>query len=393
MFSNIEIDGVLICGKQDTGAEVNTMPLNVYDQLNQKLNGNLEFKPCGDVKVVSYSKQTVKIVGRISTHATTIKKVHFYVTDIIDTKVILGLQFCRAFNLVMINCNEQCECKKIAVDIINSEFPRVLDPGNHSTKAKPPPVDINLKLRPDCKMHIMELYPDLFKGVGTMDGAQVKLDVDPSIPPVVQPPRKILQAMIEPLRKEIDQMLELKVTRKLDINEATDCCHNLVLVQKPNGKLRVCLDPCTINKALRFNIHNAHTFQDIVSNLGTVSKVSKIDTNSGFWTLPMNEESQLLTTFNTPWGQFCFIKMPFGLNQAQYFFQYYMDLNFQGINSTMNIITDNVMIHGQDDSEHDRHLLQVLNKCREIGLKLNPDKCEFGQPSVTFYGNIVSNQG
>ena len=46
-----------------------------------------------------------------------------------------------------------------------------------------------------------------------MDGAKVKLDVDPSIPPVVQPPRKIPQAMIEPL-KEIDQMLELKVIRK-----------------------------------------------------------------------------------------------------------------------------------------------------------------------------------
>ena len=171
VFSNIEIDGVLICGKQDTGAEVNTMPLNVYNQLNQKLNGNLELKPCGDIKVVGYSKQTVKIVGRISvtcTHATTIKKVNFYVTDIIETKVILGLQFCRAFNLITINCNEDCECKKVAVDIINSEFPRGMDPGNHSSKAKPPPVDINLKLRPDCKAHIMELYPDLFEGVGTM---------------------------------------------------------------------------------------------------------------------------------------------------------------------------------------------------------------------------------
>ena len=183
VFSDIEIDGVLIHGKQDAGAEVNGMPLNVYNQLNQKLNGNLELKPCGEVKVVSYSKQTVKIVGKISvtcTHTTTIKKVHFYVTDIINTKVILGLQFCRAFNLVMINCNEQCECKKVAVDIINSEFPRGLDPGNHSTKAKLPPVDINLKLRPDCKMHIMELYPDLFEGISTMDGAQVRLDIDSS---------------------------------------------------------------------------------------------------------------------------------------------------------------------------------------------------------------------
>ena len=104
IFSNMEIDGVLISvAKQDTGAEVNAVPLNVYNQLNQKLNGKLELKPCDDVKVVGYSKQTVKIVGRISvtcTHTITIKKVNFYVTDIIDTKVILGLQFCRAFNLV-----------------------------------------------------------------------------------------------------------------------------------------------------------------------------------------------------------------------------------------------------------------------------------------------------
>ena len=70
-----------------------------------------------------------------------------------------------------------------------------------------------------------------------------------------------------------------------------------------------------------------------------------------------------------------------------------MDLNFQGINSTTNIIADDVMIHGQDDSEHDRHLLEVLNKCCEIGLNLNPDKCEFRQTIVKFYGNVVSDQG
>ena len=109
VFSNIEIDGVLIRGKQDTCAEINIMPLNVYDQLNQKLHGNLELKPCGDVKVDGYSKQMVNIVGKISvtcTHDNVIKKCNFYVTNIVDTKVILGLQFCRAFNLVQINYDE-----------------------------------------------------------------------------------------------------------------------------------------------------------------------------------------------------------------------------------------------------------------------------------------------
>ena len=151
----------------------------------------------------------MNIMGKISvtcTHANVIKKCNFYVTGIVDTKVILGLQFCRVFNLVPINCDEQCVCKQIAVNVINSKFPRGLDPGNpHSTNLpKSPPVDVNLKLRPDCKAHIMELYPDLFESVSTIDGAEVKLDVDPSIPPVVQPPRKIPQAMMEPLQKEIE---------------------------------------------------------------------------------------------------------------------------------------------------------------------------------------------
>ena len=71
--------------------------------------------------------------------------------------------------------------------------------------------------------------------------------------------------MVEPLESGINWMMDLGVIQKLDINEATDWCH-LVLVCKPNGKSRVCLDPITINKALRFNIHNANTFQSHSKN-------------------------------------------------------------------------------------------------------------------------------
>ena len=85
--------------------------------------------------------------------------------------------------------------------------------------------------------------------------------------------------------------------------------------------------------------------------------------------------------------------MPFGLNQAQYFFQYYMDLHFQNINSMTDVIADDVMIHGETIEQHDKHLKEVLNKCREIGLKLNPDKCSFGEQQVRFYGNVISTDG
>ena len=57
----------------------------------------------------------------------------------------------------------------------------------------------------------MELFPDLFNGVGTIKDAIVKLDVNPTITPVVQSPRKIPQAMVDPLKKEIDRMMDLGI--------------------------------------------------------------------------------------------------------------------------------------------------------------------------------------
>ena len=51
------------------------------------------------------------------------------------------------------------------------------------------------------------------------------------------------------------------------------------------------------------------------------------------------------------------------------------------------------MVHGETEEEHNRNLLQVLNKCREIGLKLNPEKHIFGKSEVKFYGNIVGKNG
>ena len=253
---------------------------------------------------------------------------------------------------------------------INQEFPVGLSVPDMKPRIVLPPVDLNTKIDvADPKAHIMNLFPVLFEDVGTMENIQIHLDVNPEVKPVVQAPRKIPHSMMEPLKAELGHMLKLGVIRKLHINEATDWVHNLVLVRKPNGKLRVCLDPCTINKALRFNIHNAKTFPELTSCIGKVMYVSKIDANSAFWTLPMDPDSQLLTTFNMPWGRFCFWKMPFGLNQSQYFFQFWMDTYFGDLNEGTHVIADDMKIHGPDEATHEKYLIEVLNQCRKVGLK------------------------
>ena len=198
---------------------------------------------------------------------------------------------------------------------IGSEFPTGVDlQQTHTYQDVSPPVPISTKLEgDDVKQQIMDLYPDLFSGVGTIKNTMVHLDVKPGAVPVVCSPHHVPHAVQPKLKEELDKMLKLGVIRKLHINKASDWIHALVIVIKPNGKLHVCLDIRTLNSVIWYNVHNAKRFIDIISKVKGFKYISKIDAYSGFWTLPLDLSSQLLTTFDTPWGRFCFMKLPFGL--------------------------------------------------------------------------------
>ena len=111
----------------------------------------------------------------------------------------------------------------------------------------------------------------------------VHLYVKPGAVPVVCSPHRVPHAVQPKLKEEL--------YRKLDINEASDWVQTLVVVIKPNGKLHVCLDPRTLNSVLWHNVHNAKRFVDIISKVKGFIYVSKIDANSGFWTLPLDPSS------------------------------------------------------------------------------------------------------
>ena len=58
-------------------------------------------------------------------------------------------------------------------------------------------------------------------------------------------------------------------------------------------------------------------------------------------------------------GKILFHEDAICLKSVSIFFQFYMDLHFEEINSTTNIITNDIMIHSESDQQHDKHLLQV----------------------------------
>jgi hypothetical protein len=133
------------------------------------------------------------------------------------------------------------------------------------------------------------------------------------VKPVINPPRRVPTALREPLKLTLEEMERKNVIRKVD--EPTEWVSSLVVVEKPKSrKLRICLDPISLNQAIKREHYQLPTIEDITTRMAGAKVFSKLDANHGYWQIPLDEESQLLTTFNTPFGRYCYLRMPLVLN-------------------------------------------------------------------------------
>ena len=129
-----------------------------------------------------------------------------------------------------------------------------------------------------------------------------------------------------------------------------------------------------------------------LAHLAGAHVFSTLDANSGFWQIPLDEESALLTTFITPFGRYCFHRLPFGVTSASEHFQRQMSEILADLDGVVCMI-DDVLVYGITQEEHDSRLEKVLQRMKEVGLTLNRDKCHFSQNQVKFLGQILNKDG
>ncbi|XP_054590187.2 retrovirus-related Pol polyprotein from transposon 412 [Nothobranchius furzeri] len=235
----------------------------------------------------------------------------------------------------------------------------------------------------------MEEYKDCFEGLGCLPG-QHKICVDKNVPPVVHPCRKIPFALREKLKDELARMEKLEVIKKID--EPTEWVSSLVVLQKKTGALRTCLNPGDLNKAFKREHFKLPTREEIMAQFAGAKWFSKLDASSGFWQLRLDEESSRLCTFNTPEGRYRFLRLPYGILSAPEVYHKTIHMIFEHIPGVETMM-DDIIVWGTTREEHDQRLRQVLDKTREVNLKLNKDKCEFGVKKLTFVGDVVSENG
>ena len=179
------------------------------------------------------------------------------------------------------------------------------------------------------------------------------------------------------------------------IHQATPWINSFVLVEGKdklgNLKLRICLDPANLNKAIVCEPYHFKTPEDIVHLLAEACIITVCDCRKRFWHQQLDKASSFLTAFNTELGIFCYTVMPFGAKVATDVFQCKLDECFGKLKQVV-IIADDIMIVGYkpDHSNQDQPFTTLLQTAQKCNVKLNYDKLQYKQVEVEFFGETYT---
>ena len=105
------------------------------------------------------------------------------------------------------------------------------------------------------------------------------------------------------------------------VDEPTEWCAGMVAVPKGKGKVRICVDLTKLNENILREFHPLPSIDHTLAQLAGATVFTKLNANSRFWQICLLPESAKLTTFITPFGRFCFNRLPFGISSALEHFQ------------------------------------------------------------------------
>ena len=341
----VEISDKKLEMKLDTGSQVNVLPIKIYNKLS---SSPLRKSRC---RLISYSGHKLNTIGKATLLVGTREKftpVEFQVVDH-KSQPVLGLQTCLDLQLI----------KRMYT--VNTEDPN----------------------------HLLNEYKDVFEGLGCLPG-DYNIQLQDDAKPVIHPPRKIPFAQRSKVKKELDRMVRDGVIEP--VSEPSDWVNSIVVAEKANKKdVRICLDPRDLNKYIKREHYPMKTVEEVAAMVDGASVFSVCDASSGFWQIRLREDCTNLTVFNTPFGRYKFLRMPFGLSSSPEVWQRNVCQLYENVEGCA-VIADDILVWGSDIEEHKR-LRSVLQKARDSNLKLNRSKLKIGLPEVTYVGHTFTKQG
>lgn len=168
----------------------------------------------------------------------------------------------------------------------------------------------------------------------------------------------------------------------------------VLFARKQGGGLRLCMDYRKLNAITVKSRYPIPLIRETLDRLGKARVFSKFDVIAAFNRIRIAEGDEYLTAFKTIFGLFEWLVMPFGLVGAPGTWQHFMNDNFREyLDVFTTIYLDDILVYSDSLREHREHVRTILQRCREIGVTLDIDKCEFETQEVVYLGLIISTNG
>ena len=244
---------------------------------------------------------------------------------------------------------------------------------------------------------VKRAYKDVFdrSQVGLV-ADDYEIVIDPSAIPVVEAPHRVRVHMRERLKSKLDELEAMGIITP--ITEPTEWVSNPVIVDKPSGDIRLCIDPRHLNRAVRREHYPTPTVDEVTSRLTGAKVFSMVDASCAFWQIGLSAKSARLCCFHTPFGRYIWRRLPYGVKCSSEIWQRMMHELIRGLDG-VEVIADDFVIFGRGDTypeaerDHDCNLEAFLNRARERNLRLNPDKFRYKVPELKWMGHILSSDG
>ena len=282
--------------------------------------------------------------------------------------------------------------------IISGSCEPVLD-GNTSVqlgivefKSKPSPLQLVLMIGSSHKLasklqDCLSKYPENFTGLGELKNHNVKLHLNHNVKPVVVPPRSTPYHLQARAQKAIEEMIQLDVIEEHPADQLAPWVSNIALAPKSDCSLRITLDARCVNKALQSLNQPIPRHEDINSQLSGCKVFSKLDFESAFWQLELDEDSRYLTVFHLNDRLYRYKRLNMGLKPSQGELNAALRPVFAQIDNVY-LIHDDLIIATSNDEDHIKATEQVMQAIFRAGLTLNPSKCSFGKKEISLWGMV-----
>ncbi|XP_025262542.1 uncharacterized protein K02A2.6-like [Camponotus floridanus] len=203
-------------------------------------------------------------------------------------------------------------------------------------------------------------FTELFSSsTGECTKMTVHLRLKPDAKPKHIPRRPIALALEEPVNEELDRLVKNGILTPVDFSEWAAL---IVVAHYSTG----------LNDALDAEDYPIPEIEELIAKLRGSSIFSQLDLSDAYFHLRLDEESKKLTTINIHRGLFAYNRLVFGLKPAPAIFQRTLEQALTGIPGVL-VYLDDILIYGQERTEHDTRLHAVLNRLQEWAKGIEPD--------------------